>query len=59
MRVTINDTCGPDDPGQDYADCRNCGCGRIYELECDFCGWHEGQPLSDWSHPIRRKEQSK
>jgi hypothetical protein len=40
-----NDSCHPDDPGQDYIDCPNCACGRIYSAECDYCGWAEGQAL--------------
>jgi hypothetical protein len=45
-----NDSCGPDDSGQDYTDCPNCAAGRIYALECDCCGWSEGQTLRDWSY---------
>lgn len=48
-----NDSCHPDDNGQDYIDCPNCACGRIYALECDCCGWSEGEPLRDYSYRKR------
>lgn len=48
-----NDSCHPDDPGQDYIDCPDCAAGRIYSLECDCCGWEEGKPLRDWSYRSR------
>jgi len=51
-----NDSCGHDDSEQDYIDCPNCGAGRIYALECDSCGWSEGQPLRDWSYRRRNPE---
>ena len=53
-----NDSCHPDDPGQDYIDCPNCAAGRIYSLECDSCGWEEGKPLRDYSYRRRSKHQS-
>jgi hypothetical protein len=39
-----NDSCHPEDPGQDYIDCPHCGAGRIYAEECDCCGWKKGDP---------------
>jgi len=39
-----NDSCHPEDSGQDYIDCPHCACGRIYSLECDCCGWVHGTP---------------
>ena len=56
QREVLNDSCGPDDPGQDYIECPNCAAGRVYSLECDCCGWTDGQPLRDWSR--RRKNRA-
>lgn len=42
-----NDSCHPEDPGQDYIDCPHCGAGRIYAEECDCCGWRKGDPAPE------------
>lgn len=42
-----NDSCHPEDPGQDYIDCPHCGAGRIYSIECDCCGWKKGDPAPE------------